>query len=168
MINQVKSNTNGQPPICVPVTVTVTKYNILTVEQPPVTVTTTQAPVTILPVTVTETPITVTVTRHIQTLNRFASYAELRAWLDEVQPEMRAARQPGWNCTNAAWWLVERAQADGWLMVYHGIKAEAYNSVFTNLQLDGAHAITATYINGSTYLIEPTGFEVFPSWEVTK
>ena len=124
----------------------------------------------LVPVTITHPSVTVTqettVTKYTQTLNRFENYAELRAWLDGIYLEMREAKQADWNCVDCSWWLIERAQADGYLMVYHGILAEAYNTCFTNLQLDGAHAITATYINGHTYLIEPQNFEVFPDYEV--
>lgn len=107
--------------------------------------------------------VTITETVYTSELVRFESYQELRTWLDSVYFEMRGARQPDWICQDYSWWLVERASQDGYLMIYHGIRAEQYNNSFTNLQLDGGHAITATYINGLTYLIEPQNFEVFPN-----
>lgn len=109
---------------------------------------------------------TICVTEYIQILNQFESYEELSSWLESVKSEMRTARQTDWICQDFSWWLVNRAQKDGFLMIFHGIKPEAYNSCFTNLQLDGAHAITATYINGHTYLIEPQNMEVFPSYNI--
>lgn len=120
--------------------------------------------------TITAPPETVTTTTteviYTGVLKRFSSYEELAYWLASIENEMRAARQPDWTCSNYAWWLVERAQADGYLMVFHPVLAEVYNSSFTDLQLDEAHAITATYISGHTYLIEPQNLEVFPNYNV--
>lgn len=140
---------------------------------PPITITETQPVVTITE-TLIEPAITITHTKETHTIERiytgelvrFESYSELRAWLDTVEPEMRAYRSPELKCGDYSWWLIERAMQDGYLIVYHSITAEQYNSSFTNLQLDGAHAITATYINGLTYLIEPQGFEIFPNKEM--
>jgi len=152
-----------------------TEYKNITVTE-----TTTHPPVTIQdpPLIITQPPVTEiktvlkteTFTRTLYPspcdLRKFGSYGDLTDWLDSIRVEIKEARSPDWNCTNYAWWLVERAMKDGYLMIYHGISAEAYNSSFTDLQLDGAHAITATYINGHTYLIEPQNLEVFPNYDI--
>jgi len=107
--------------------------------------------------------ITETVTQKVYSeLSYFNNYGELSGWLDSIRGEMKNYRQPEYNCVDYSWWLIDRARQDGYFIVFHPINPEQYNNSFTELQLDGGHAITATYINNKTYLIEPQNFEVFP------
>ena len=107
--------------------------------------------------------ITETVTQKVYSeLSYFNNYGELSGWLDSIRGEMKNYRQPEHNCVDYSWWLINRAKQDGYFIVFHPINPEQYNNSFTELQLDGGHAITATYINNKTYLIEPQNFEVFP------
>ena len=96
-------------------------------------------------------------------LSYFRDYNELSTWLDGIWDEYKEYREPEYNCVDYSWWLIERARQDGYFIVYHPINPEQYNSSFSKLTIDGGHAITATYIHGKTYLIEPQNLEVYPN-----
>jgi hypothetical protein len=98
-------------------------------------------------------------------IEQFKSLNELRDWLDKIEPELESSKKPDWICQDFAWWLVERALRDCKLMTYYSLDAKNYYSLF-GVEIKSAHAITATYIQGYTYLIEPQGLEVFPDWNI--
>lgn len=94
-------------------------------------------------------------------LRNFGTYEALRTWLDSVREDLNDASRAYWNCQDYAWWLFERAMADGYLMAKYSIRPDTYNEAF-NANITGAHAINATYIRRHTYLIEPQGLLTFP------
>ncbi len=100
-------------------------------------------------------------------LVEFESYAALRVWLDEVYPEIQEATQDDWRCVDFAWWMFYRVVDDGYLLSFYVVTPEQYQSAFTIL-LETSHAMNATYIKGSTYLIEPQLAETFPDFEVDR
>lgn len=116
--------------------------------------------------TQTET-VTSTTTQTVYTgkLEPFKSYQELRDWLDRIKPELEQAKQIDWICQDYAWWLVERAIDDCKLMIYYSLDPKGYKSLF-GVEVETAHAITGTYINGYTYLIEPQTLQIFPDWSI--
>ena len=105
-------------------------------------------------------------------LEEFDSYAELRAWLDTIEPELLAARQETWDCQDFSWWLFYRALDDGYIVSFYVLEPLNYEGIFGR-PMPTAHALNATYINGYTYFIEPQGLTgdedfiaVFPDFEI--
>jgi hypothetical protein len=103
--------------------------------------------------------------RFLTQIKEFQSTQELYAYYLTVNSEMFAASTKEWICADYAWWMVERATNDGYLLSYCQIWNDKYNNIFRLNHFgveDGSHAIVSTHINGLTKYMEPQNGEIFP------
>lgn len=112
--------------------------------------------------TIKEVPVEVEKTISLPVeLRQFESPEELRDWLGE-EGKQYLLLPPGVEdiCWYYALALQERARKAGYDIFFQTAWPEVYNSFFSLMAIDTAHALNATIIKGQVYFIEPQTNEI--------